>query len=174
MAFGIDPADQKVGDVLVSTSILTYDDRQIRRSPSGEMEIGFPDRIRYKARAQMLTPLRQEAERRNWAGVRFGSLLSGGAAIHCAQYRDDLVQKLSPVLERLSPDPDERIIGGEMEACGLIASSDPKEPNWVVVKGISDFADENRDAVIEMNRPVACGNAARFLLAALRNFNPGA
>ena len=34
---------------------------------------------------------------------------------------------------------------------------------------ISDFADENRDAVIEANRLVACRNAGLFVLSALSN-----
>jgi hypothetical protein len=43
------------------------------------------------------------------------------------------------------------------------------DPVWCVVKGISDFADENRDAVIEANRPVACRNAGLFVLSDLSN-----
>jgi hypothetical protein len=38
-----------------------------------------------------------------------------------------------------------------------------------VAKGISDFADEDRDAVIDTYRPIACRNAAEFVLAALVN-----
>ena len=52
---------------------------------------------------------------------------------------------------------------------GAAASETWGDPVWCVVKGISDFADENRDSVIEANRPVACRNASLFVLSALSN-----
>ena len=56
-----------------------------------------------------------------------------------------------------------------MEGVGLLSVSPANEPAWIVVKGISDFADENRDVVIEQYRPIACRNAADFVLRALLN-----
>jgi adenosylhomocysteine nucleosidase len=173
ISLGMDRARQQIGDILISTSVLTYDDRHIKRDENGTMATHYPDRIRYGAREQILNPLRQEADRRKWSGVQFGSLLSGGCAIHCAEFRDNLVRQLTQELRRLSPRPDEVIIGGEMEACGILATSERDDPSWVVVKGISDYADERRDDEIKETRPIACRNAARFLLDALRNFQPG-
>ncbi len=61
-----------------------------------------------------------------------------------------------------------------MEGVGLLAASiGKKDPIWCVVKGISDFADEDRDRVINESRPRACRNAAEFLLSALVNEVPG-
>jgi len=54
-----------------------------------------------------------------------------------------------------------------MEGVGLLSVSPRKMPSWVVVKGICDFADENRHAEIEDARPAACRNAARFRLSSL-------
>jgi adenosylhomocysteine nucleosidase len=51
----------------------------------------------------------------------------------------------------------------------LAASLTADDPIWCVVKGISDFADESRDAEIERYRPFACQNAAEFVLSALEN-----
>jgi adenosylhomocysteine nucleosidase len=59
------------------------------------------------------------------------------------------------------------VVGGDMEGIGLLASSDETESRWIIVKGISDFADEARDDVIRETRPKACYNAARFVLSAL-------
>jgi adenosylhomocysteine nucleosidase len=56
-----------------------------------------------------------------------------------------------------------------MEGVGLLSTSPANDPAWIIVKGISDFADENRDAVIERYRPIACRNAADFVLDALLN-----
>jgi adenosylhomocysteine nucleosidase len=57
-----------------------------------------------------------------------------------------------------------------MEGVGLLAASlTAANPIWCIVKGVSDFADEDRDVVIETNRPLACRNAAEFVLSALEN-----
>ena len=37
------------------------------------------------------------------------------------------------------------VVGGEMEGIGPISNCPKDRPNWVVVKGIFDFADEDRD-----------------------------
>jgi adenosylhomocysteine nucleosidase len=94
--------------------------------------------------------------------VYLGALLSGAARIHCGHYRD--------ALARAIPLGEDLIVGGEMEGVGLLAASVAwDDPIWCVVKGICDFADENRDAVILEGRPLACRNAAFFVLSALRN-----
>ncbi len=57
-----------------------------------------------------------------------------------------------------------------MEGVGLLAASlDADDPIWCVVKGISDFADEDRNRVIGESRDAACRNAAHFVLSALVN-----
>jgi adenosylhomocysteine nucleosidase len=88
-------------------------------------------------------------------------MLSGGARIHSRHFRDELVS--------LIPAPGDEIIGGEMEGVGLLSVSPLEDPAWIIVKGISDFADEDRDAVITESRPIACRNAADFVLRALLN-----
>ncbi|MGO8673258.1 MAG: hypothetical protein ACLQVD_18100 [Capsulimonadaceae bacterium] len=107
----------------------------------------------------MIKVFQSEAERTQDFHVSFGAILSGGARIHSAAYRDELVSG--------APAGGEPIIGGEMEGVGLLSVSPADIPIWIVVKGISDFADERRDAVITRTRPIACGNAARFVLSAL-------
>lgn len=94
-------------------------------------------------------------------GVHVGTLLSGGARIFSSRFRDDLVGNVPPGRDR--------IVGGEMEGVGLLSVSPADKPLWAVVKGISDFADEDRDGIIETTRQLACENAVRFVLSALRN-----
>jgi hypothetical protein len=43
------------------------------------------------------------------------------------------------------------------------------DPAWCVVKGISDFADEQRGEDIKIGLTVAPRNAARFVLSSLLN-----
>ena len=173
MAFGIDPRRQKAGDVLVSTSIIPYDNRDIkpvsRDCPHcGKQVAGFDTEYqeirREQARPALVELFRREQGRRNHAfQVYLGAMLSGAARIHSGFYRDELVRSVPG-------NGEEQIVGGEMEGVGLLAASiSPDDPIWCVVKGISDFADEDRDAVIRANRPVACRNAATFVLSALAN-----
>lgn len=87
-------------------------------------------------------------------------MLTGEARIHCEDYRQELTKGLN--------DRGDPVIGGEMEGGGLVASGPKDAPSWIVVKGISDFADHNRDTVIQTSRLPASENAARFVLEALK------
>ena len=172
MAFGIDPRSQKPGDVLVSTSIIPYDNRDInparrwwlQRLLCGEGFVTeYSQASREPARADLVELFRREQRQGGHSfRVYMGAMLSGAARIHSSFFRDELI--------RCVPAGEDPIIGGEMEGVGLLAASTAAtDPIWCVVKGISDFADENRDAVIEINRPIACRNAAAFVLSALLN-----
>jgi len=92
--------------------------------------------------------------------VFFGGILSGGAQIRSRQFLGELIKGV--------PQEDDGIVGGEMEGVGLLSVSPRDNPIWIIVKGISDFADANRDSIIEQSRPIACLNAAKFVLSALK------
>ena len=159
MAFGVDPTRQKHGDVLVSTSLIPYDRRNVHADGEG-YRVDYGPAKRLLARKSMVEmSLKQGQQDGLPYQVHVGALLSGGAAIFSGKYRDELVGAM--------PAMDEPIVGGEMEGVGLVSVSPPDDPSWVVVKGISDFADEDRHRVIEETRPLACANSARFVLAAL-------
>ncbi len=171
MAFGIDPRTQNLGDVLVSTSLIPYDNRTVvgmqssfRRFLCGEGYISrYPEANRRPARGNLVTLLTKERERKQHDfKIHIGAILSGAARIQSRRFRDELVQGVPP--------GDDPIVGGEMEAVGLLAASKrTDDPVWCVVKGVSDFADERRDAMIEKGRFLACRNAATFVLSALLN-----
>lgn len=165
MAFGVDPRAQALGDVLVSTELIPYDNRDVRPAPEGRSGCvtDYAQVRREPARPALVNLFLREQRRGGHAfGVHLGALLSGAARIHCADYRNELV--------RLVPTGENAIVGGEMEGVGLLAASVAgDDPIWCVVKGISDFADEDRDTVIGSSRAPACRNAADFVLAALAN-----
>jgi len=184
MAFGIDATAQDVGDVLVSQTLLPYDNRDIvcdsgpftrfihalRGAPTHRYDYTrvkvFPARealFRLFERHHAIRPDGSHA-------VHFGSLLSGASRVFCARYRDRLVAEVHRDVAsayaatgkgRVLP----RIIGGEMEGVGLLSAS--REPAWIVVKGISDFADGRGRASLPARREMACRNSARFVLNAL-------
>jgi nucleoside phosphorylase len=174
MAFGIDPRYQRAGDVLVSSSLVPYDNRTIRAAPPSRLQrllhleppsyiVDYSGADREPARPSLVELFFRERERRAHSfGIHVGAILSGAARIQSERFRDELVRGL--------PADGDPIVGGEMEGVGLLAASlTADDPIWCVVKGISDFADESRDAVIEECRPIACRNAAEFVLSALTN-----
>lgn len=170
MAFGVDPGSQCLGDVLVSSSLIPYDDRIVLgdrtdpRSYRNDYQQAHPR----PARQLIVDLFRAEKERTSRTyQVHIGAILSGAARVQSRAFRDELVFGV--------PRGKEQVVGGEMEGVGLLAASTAtNKPIWCIVKGISDFADEDRDTVIEQGRRLACRNAAEFVLAALQNapFNP--
>jgi nucleoside phosphorylase len=176
MAFGINPQHQNPGDVLISTSIIPYDNRDIRparrwllqRVLCGEGYVADYQQVdREPVRPTLVELFRREQRRGGHAfRVFVGAMLSGAARIHSRLFRDELARNV--------PAGEDPIVGGEMEGVGLLAASTAADnPVWCIVKGVADFADENRDAVINANRPIACRNAADFVLGALLNDAPG-
>lgn len=147
MAFGVSRERQRPGDVLVSTHLLPHDKRHVR-SKDGLPILDYRDVQAMPASDSLLSILDREVSKRSDDNpkVHRGALLSGAAKIHCRAYRDHLVIALS------SRNVD--IVGGEMEGVGLLAASE--RAAWLVVKGIVDFADEQRDQEGPQNRVLAC------------------
>ena len=162
MAFGVSPQNeiQRYGDVMVSSHVIPYDNRDVRPQEGKPYHVSYERASWEEASPVLIRTFVSEADRRKGQRgfqVHVGAILSGAARIHSSVFRDELV--------RTVPAGDQPIIGGEMEAVGLLSAAD--SPNWCVVKGIVDFADEKRDEVFEANRPIACRNAANFVLDAL-------
>lgn len=160
MAFGIDRKTQKYGDVLVASSVLPYDDRQVH-TVDGNLTYSYDDKWRpFHANPSLLEVFENHVRANKESfSVSFGALLSGGARIRSEPYKKMLIERTAHC--------GEQVIGGEMEGAGLLAASDPDEPSWVIVKGISDFADDVHDESFVYHRSLACKNAATFVLKAL-------
>ncbi|AGA28232.1 5'-methylthioadenosine/S-adenosylhomocysteine nucleosidase family protein [Singulisphaera acidiphila] len=164
MAFGIAPGVQQIGDVLVSALLLPYDNRDVKPNAGRPGYVNdYMHMNSDEPRPSLLERCRREKERTRFSfNIHIGAMLSGAARIHCAAYRDELLHSV--------PHGNEEIVGGEMEGVGLLAASlKPDDSVWCVVKGISDFADEQRDNVIKEGRKIAPINAARFVLSGLVN-----
>lgn len=163
MAFGVSRERQRHGDVLLSTHLLPHDKRTIR-SKDGLPLLDYQDVQPMPANRSLLGILDREVGQRPEGSPRVhrGAMLSGAAKIHCRAHRDHLVIALSG--------RGVDIVGGEMEGVGLLAASESAA--WLVVKGIVDFADEQRDKEAPQNRALACHNAAGLVLDAFVN-EPG-
>ncbi len=164
MGFGISRGAQSLGDVLVSNSLIPYDKRDVRPSMNEPGYMNDYSSLEIEpARPSLVERCLREKERTKFDfAVHVGAILSGAARIHCARFRDELFGTV--------PHGNEPIVGGEMEGVGLLAAAvKADDPVWCVVKGICDFADEQRDTDIETGVIIAPRNAAHFVLSSLLN-----
>jgi nucleoside phosphorylase len=164
MAFGIGRKWQTLGDVLVSTSLIPYDNRDVKPSSKdpGYMSDFTSMRVEPARQALFERCMREKDRTKFNFAVHIGAMLSGAARIHCERFRDELYATV--------PHGNDPIVGGEMEGVGLLAASvKADDPVWCVVKGIGDFADECRKEDIKEGINVAPQNAAYFVLSALKN-----
>lgn len=172
-AFGIAP-EQHIGDVIVSESVFLYDDRTVvdvagakMSHVAGKYEVRYAPSARRSASRIWHERFRRLDEQYNRDGaaekVYIGVVLSGGARIESAAFRDELLARL--------PSMDPPVVGGEMEGMGAVSAAlatDPEDPGWVIVKGISDFADASSRSRIKDTRAGAARASAMAVLRVLQ------
>jgi adenosylhomocysteine nucleosidase len=175
MAFGISRVHQDVGTVLVSDSLFPYDVRDVIADPDRgdgwvyryDPEAPSYAATTYPAKADLRDGLRRYAATATLSHtVQFGCLLTGSARIRSPAYRNELIGRCANVAPN--------IVGGEMEGLGLLSLAERDRSHWIVVKGICDYADEQQIGDARTNRRLACANASRFVLGALRSWHPSA
>ena len=143
IAFGADSKKQKKGEILVSRQIFSYEPQKVKE--------GGP---RYRGdKVTVPTSLLKifRSGDISWQGVKihFGTILSGEKLINDVDFRDNL----------LAEEPE--AIGGEMEGAGLYSAASDEKVDWILVKGICDFADGNKQDDAQFT---AASNAASFVL----------
>jgi adenosylhomocysteine nucleosidase len=166
MAFGVSRVRQQIGSILVSRSLFAYDMRRVvpDLDRDGMWMYAYGEQQRpHPSRGPMTRIIRSHIER-GGSGLRVevGCMLTGSAIVRSSLFRDRLVSWCS----NIAPD----VIGGEMEGAGFLSLE--AKTSWIVVKGISDFADEHQDEDARRHRTVACASSSRFVLEAIRDWNP--
>lgn len=143
VCFGADRMKQQAGDILVSRQVWPYELQKVGR---GRPIIPRGDRV---AASPMLLDRCRNADL-DWKGARvqFGLLLSGEKLINRSAKRNELL--------RLEPEA----IGGEMEGAGLYAAASDAKTDWIIVKGVCDWADGEKS---DNHQPLAARNAAQFV-----------
>lgn len=162
MCFGVRDGEQAFRDVVVSTALVPYDRRNVGVDPTGTLPyiVDYSTASWVPASRPLVARMRRALSGASFQfAVHFGALLSGGARIHSTVFRDELV--------KLVPPGDDPVVGGEMEGVGLIATSPPDDPNWIIVKGISDFGNNAGGSYVKEHRKQACQNAVDYLFHAL-------
>lgn len=146
IAFGIDDTKQKIGDVLVSEAILPYNSKRVGKNQTIQ---------RAAATSASLTILNRFKNLRTWeyfvnetdkSEIICGHILSGEELIDNKEHRDELLKVY------------QNAKGGEMEGAGIVSACDGKL-QWIIVKGICDFADGNKGQNKENNQRIAASAA---------------
>lgn len=133
IAFGKDPKKQALGDVLVSTQIISYEPERVAEAPQNRGPVVDSGR----------TLLNRFKNVDGWAFVfedgrvsecHFGPVLSGEKLVDDATFKQKLFERYPAA------------VGGEMEGAGLYAASVAVGlTEWIIVKGICDWADGHKD-----------------------------
>lgn len=147
IAFGVDRKKQRVGDVLVSKTIIPYEIKRVGKEkviprgpipPCGSTLLNrFTNGLRWA----------YSLERNQKARLIPADLLSGESLIDNAAHRTKLLEMF------------QQAAGGEMEGTGVFAAAHPKSIEWILVKGICDFADGKKSRGKKKNQLTAASSA---------------
>ncbi len=158
IAFGFQPHEQKIGDILVAKQIINGDLQKIRTGIDNQPEIlprgtGMPvaDRLLNRFQAGQL----------DWKPpphIHFGQILSSSRLIDHEGTRNELLHTFPEA------------IGGEMEGHGLCYACSYKKVDWILVKGICDWADGNKGQNKIENQQLAADNAAHFVIFVIKQY----
>jgi nucleoside phosphorylase len=152
IAFGVDEADQIIGDILLSKQLRLYELQRVGKQSRIVLRGARPD-----ASPRLVNHFRGFADVRwDGASVTPGVLLTGEKLVDDIDYRKQLQAFESEA------------IGGEMEGAGLYVSGSDHKVDWIVVKAICDFADGNKGVDKAARQKLAAKNAAEFVVQALR------
>lgn len=155
IAFGTDKRKQNIGDVLVSETVIPYNPKRVGKIET--IQRGTHARAsqvlvnRFKNLKSWDYPLAPNIKSK----ILITDLLSGEELIDNIEYRNQLV----------SIYPNSK--GGEMEGVGVSSACDGKA-DWIIVKGICDYADGNKGKAKVKNQNIAVDAA---IIACLEIFS---
>jgi nucleoside phosphorylase/tetratricopeptide (TPR) repeat protein len=139
-AFGLKPEAQQTGDILVSKQLVSYEPQKRKDS-----EI-LPHGDRITCSVPLLDRFRSGELDWKGAKIHFGPLLSGEKEVSDRSFRDELL--------RLEPEA----IGGDKEGTGLYVAASKEKTDWIIVRAISGWADDESN-----QEEFAARNAAQFV-----------
>ena len=155
LAFGIDSVKQQIGDLTVSHQLQCYDLQRIGTSGDGSLQI-TPRGDRVTASTMLSSRLRAATVGWTESHVEFGLVLSGEKLVDNVEFRNQLLVA--------APEA----ISGEMEGAGLYSAAAERHVDWIIVKGICDWADGKKRFKIKERQVHAARNAAAFVIRTIR------
>ncbi|MFY0591971.1 hypothetical protein [Roseivirga sp.] len=121
IAFGLNQKKEKIGDILVSTHVRSYEKQRIGK----KKRINRGEKV--PASSSLVSALRTVKQKWKKADMHFGIILSGEKLVDNPKFVDQL--------KRIEPES----IGGEMEGAGLYAAAHRKKVDWILFKSIVDW-----------------------------------
>ena len=159
IAFGIDKKTQNIGDVLVSECVCPYNSVRVGTDETTPRSIYGPaSKILVSRFKSLMYTWEYLLHNNNRAKLIIAHVLSGEELIDNIERRDEL-HKLFPTAK-----------GGEMEGAGLFAACDGKV-DWIIVKGICDFADGKKGFGKDTKQNIAIDSALSLCLELFSSVN---
>jgi len=130
IAFGINEKKQEIGDVLVSEIVTPYDPERIGETENENrmdpVRAGYTLKNRFK---EAELDWVHKVSKGKYSNIRMGNLLSGSKLVDNIEYRKKLAGRFK------------KPIGGEMEGSGVSVVCDHAKVEFIIAKGICDWAD---------------------------------
>lgn len=151
IAFGVDETKQKIGDVLIAESVIPYNSKRVGKGRTIQRGI--------EAQSSQIL-LNRFKNIRTWEHIINGNLkakliftrvLSGEELVDNLKYRNKLTTTF----------PDSK--GGEMEGAGVYSACGNKI-DWILIKGICDFANGEKGVNKRINQEIAIESAISICL----------
>lgn len=151
IAFGVDETKQKIGDVLIAESVIPYNLKRVGKGQTIQRGI--------EAQSSQIL-LNRFKNIRTWEHIINGNLnakliftrvLSGEELVDNLKYRNKLTTTF----------PDSK--GGEMEGAGVYSACGNKI-DWILIKGICDFANGEKGINKKNNQEIAIESAISICL----------
>ncbi|MCH7725112.1 MAG: hypothetical protein IH991_01330 [Planctomycetes bacterium] len=133
IAFGKDSKRQRIGDVLVSDRVISYEPARIsensvqQRGTHPNAGVVLLNRFRNAIGWTFSNPSGEVCS------VHIGPILSGEKLIDDVEFKNKLFDEYPNAL------------GGEMEGSGVAAAADREKREWIIVKGICDWGDGTKN-----------------------------
>jgi nucleoside phosphorylase len=137
IAFGIDRAKYRLGDVLVAESVEPYENQKIGPKLDVQRGTSIPCGVVLAERFRMRSSDWRFRRYDGYVGMFAGAMLSGEKLVNNLEFRDRLKEKFPGA------------IGGDMEGIGAYAAANRRSTEIILIKGICDWADGQKNDVAQ-------------------------
>jgi Nucleoside phosphorylase len=151
IAFGVDEVKQKIGDVLIAESVVPYNSKRVGRGQTIHRGIEAQSSQILLNRFKNIRTWEHLINGNSTAKLIFTRVLSGEELVDNIKYRNKLTTTF----------PDSK--GGEMEGAGVYSACGNKI-DWILVKGICDFANGDKGVNKKENQETAIESALSICL----------
>lgn len=144
IAFGKSKEKQNIGDVLISDSIMPYEPARIGSNQVVQRGNIVPSGVILLNRFRNFRGWQYKLPNDGYADKFIGKILSGEKLIDNDEFKCYLFTQFPEA------------IGGEMEGAGLYSAAAHENINeWIIIKGICDWADGNKSENKAQNQSIA-------------------